>query len=90
MKKAIISDAEIEETVETVKTEVYDPKKQYTWAITEEFILTGGEFGLVLNSIRAILNTEEAAKILLAHEAAQAIEKIMAEAVSTGVVKEKV
>jgi len=50
--------------------------------------LNGGEFGLILNALRAILNTEEAAKVLIANQANTVIEGIMAQAVEAGVVKE--
>lgn len=66
----------------------YDPNKRYTWTPNDKFELSGAEFGLILNTLRAILNTEEAAKILLADQANQAIERVMAKAVEAGVVKE--
>lgn len=66
----------------------YNPEKKYTWSPEDKFEFTGAEFGLILNSIRSILNTPEAAKILLADKANEAIEKKLAEAVEQGVVKE--
>lgn len=68
----------------------YDPRKKYSWGADSKFELNGSEFGLVLNTIRAILNTEEAAKILLADRANDALEGIMAKAVESGVLKEEV
>ena len=59
----------------------YDPAKRYTWTPDDKFEFTGAEFGLVLN-------TEEAAKILLASEANQAVERALATAVEKDVVKE--
>ena len=47
----------------------YDPNKKYSWTPEDQFTLNGGEFGLLLNALRSILNTQEAAKILLANEA---------------------
>ncbi len=67
---------------------IYDPKKKYTWEVTDSFVLNGGEFGLILNTLRAIINTEEASKILMAHQASQILEKAMADGVESGVIKE--
>jgi hypothetical protein len=66
----------------------YDPNKRYTWGPEDKFELNGKEFGLILNSLRAILNTEEAAKIMLAQQANLAIESIMARGVEADVIKE--
>jgi hypothetical protein len=66
----------------------YDPSKKYTWTPEDQFTLSGAEFGLVLNTLRAILNTPEAAKILLANQANEVVESTLAKAVESGVVKE--
>jgi hypothetical protein len=68
----------------------YDPNKRYTWGPEDKFELNGKEFGLILNSLRAILATEEASKILLAQQANQTIEAIMARGVEADIVKEVV
>ena len=68
----------------------YDPNKKYTWTPNDQFTLTGSEFGLVLNSLRAVVNTPEAARILLANEASQALESALAKAVEADIVKEVV
>ena len=74
------------EEAQTVNT--YDPNKKYTWAAEDSFILSGGEFGVILNTLRAILGTPEAAKILLANQANNIIEGSLARAVEAGIVKE--
>lgn len=66
----------------------YDPNKKYSWTPDDQFTLNGGEFGLLLNTLRSILNTQEAARILLANEANNIIEGKLAQAVEAGVVKE--
>jgi hypothetical protein len=66
----------------------YDPNKKYSWTPEDQFTLNGGEFGLLLNTLRSILNTQEAARILLANEANNVIEGKLAQAVEAGVVKE--
>lgn len=82
----VVQDAVVEETTQTKIT--YDPNKKYTWSPEDVFTLNGQEFGLVLNTIRAILSTEEATKILLASQTNQVIERVLAGAVEAGVVKE--
>jgi len=68
----------------------YDPNKKYTWTPEDTFELTGRDFGLILNMLRSMLNTEEAAKILLAQQANSAIEAVLARGVEAGHVKEMV
>lgn len=66
----------------------YNPNARYTWTPEDKFVLNGAEFGVILNALRAVLSTEEAAKILLADKANQAIENVLAKAVEADVVKE--
>jgi hypothetical protein len=70
------------------QTPSYDPNKKYTWTPEDSFILSGGEFGLVLNALRAVLNTQEAARILIANEANKIVEGALQRAVESGVAKE--
>lgn len=67
---------------------VYDPQKKYTWGPEDQFTLTGNEFGLILNSIRAVLGTPEASRIMMAHQANGIIEQMVQRAVEAGVAKE--
>lgn len=66
----------------------YDPNKKYTWTPDDSFIVSGAEFGILLNSLRAILSTQDAQRILLADKANNIIENALARAVESGVVKE--
>jgi len=66
----------------------YDPTKMYTWTPEDKFEMTGEQFGIVLNAIRGILSTPEAARILLLDKANSAIEGMMANAVEQGIVTE--
>lgn len=66
----------------------YDPNKKYTWTPEDSFILSGGEFGVILNTLRAILNTPEASRILLANQANNIVEATLAKAVEDGIVAE--
>jgi hypothetical protein len=68
----------------------YDPNKRYSWGPEDKFELSGREFGLILNTLRAILNTEEASKIILAQQANAAIEAVMAKGVEMDIVKEAI
>jgi len=66
----------------------YDPTKRYTWTPTTEFTLTGEQFGLILNSLRGVISTPEAARILLAAQANDSLESVLANAVESGAVVE--
>jgi hypothetical protein len=66
----------------------YDPSKKYTWSTEHNFTISGGEFGLILNALRAITNTPEAHAIFLADRAAGAVESVLSRGVEAGFVKE--
>jgi hypothetical protein len=66
----------------------YDPNKKYSWTPQDQFTLSGGEFGLILNTLRSILGTREASTILMANQANNVIEGVLAAAVEAGSVKE--
>ncbi len=66
----------------------YDPTKRYSWSPEDKFELSGKDFGLILNTLRSILSTEQAGIILMADKANSVIENIMAENVKSGVIKE--
>lgn len=78
-----------EEVKDEVVAGVYDPTKQYVWNEGNMFILSGSEFGLILNALRTTLGTKEAQAILLADRANNIIESVLAKAVERGDVKEK-
>ena len=66
----------------------YDPSKKYTWTPTDAFVLSGDEFGVVLNALRAILGTADAQRVLLADRANDVIKNVFARAVEMNVAKE--
>ena len=68
----------------------YDANKRYTWTPEDTFTLSGAEFGLILNTVRAYLASEEAARFQLMVQSNDAIEKVMARAVEANIVKEVV
>ena len=68
----------------------YDANKRYTWTPEDKFTLTGAEFGLILNTVRAYLSSEEAARFQLMMQANQVIEKLMIEGVEADIIKEVV
>jgi hypothetical protein len=74
---------------EANQTPQFDPQKQYTWNANDTFTLNGSDFGLVLNALRSTIATQEAARILLAVDAHDAVEAALARAVQSGQVKEK-
>jgi hypothetical protein len=68
----------------------YDPAKRYTWTPEDKFELTGQQFGLILNTVRAYLSSEEAARFQLMMQANQVIEKVMVSGVEADIIKEVV
>ena len=66
----------------------YDPSKKYTWTPEDTFTLTGAEFGLILNTVRAYLSSEEAARFQLMMQTNQVIEKLMIDGVEADIIKE--
>jgi hypothetical protein len=72
----------------TSQTPKFDPAKKYTWAQDTVFTISGGEFGLLLNTLRAITSTKEAQTIILAVEAGDVLEKALSNGVETGTVVE--
>ena len=67
----------------------YNPDKDYSWNPDEKFVISGREFGLILNTVRAILSTEQAQQILLADRTNYVLEGIMAREVENGKIIEK-
>jgi hypothetical protein len=68
----------------------YDPAKKYTWTPEDSFTLTGAQFGLFLNTVRAYLSSEEAARFQLMIQANEVVEKLMIEGVESDVIKEAI
>lgn len=66
----------------------YDPAKRYTWTPEDTFTLTGQQFGLFLNTVRAYLSSEEAARFQLMIQANEVVEKLMIQGVEAGSIKE--
>jgi len=66
----------------------YDPAKRYTWTPEDTFTLTGAQFGLILNTVRAYLSSEEAARFQLMVQANEVVEKLMVEGVESDTIKE--
>ena len=60
---------------------VYDPTKSYTWGPKDFVPMTGMEFANILNSIRTILSSPEAQKIMLAQKASNSIESVLSKMV---------
>ena len=66
----------------------YDPAKKYTWTPEDTFTLSGQDFGLILNTVRSYLSSEEAARFQLMIQTNEVIEKIMIQGVEADVIKE--
>ena len=78
----------VEQTEVASEAPTYDPSKKYTWSTEHNFTISGGEFGVILNALRAVTNTPEAHAIFLADRAAGAVEAVLARGVEAGIVKE--
>lgn len=68
----------------------YDPSKRYTWTPEDKFTLTGQQFGLILNTVRSYLSSEEAARFQLMVQTNQVIEELMIQGVEADIIKEVV
>ena len=68
----------------------FDPTKKYRWEHDAQFVLSGNEFGQLLNALRVVTSTKEAQAIILAKDAADALENVLASAVETGLVVEHI
>jgi hypothetical protein len=66
----------------------YDANKKYSWTAEDTFTLNGQEFGLLLNTVRAYLASEEATRMQLMIQTNYAIESVLARAVEADIVKE--
>lgn len=66
----------------------FDPTKKYAWSPETTFTISGNDFGLLLNTLRSITSTKEAQTILLAHDAGDALEKVLAHGIETGKIVE--
>ena len=66
----------------------FDPRKKYTWSSDTTFTLSGNQFGLILNTMRAVISTREAQTIIMAAEASDILDSIMAKNVASGIVVE--
>ena len=84
----IINFDEVQQQEPQQQTPKFDPTKKYTWEKNSQFVLDGEQFGMLLNALRAVVNTKEAQTILLAKQAGDVLEETLAAAVEAGVVVE--
>jgi hypothetical protein len=66
----------------------YDPAKKYTWTPEDTFTMSGKDFGLILNTVRSYLSSEEAARFQLMIQTNEVIEKLMIQGVEADIIKE--
>lgn len=84
----IVKDEEVKKGT-IPKVAEYDPNKGYKWEPTDTFVLTGNDFGIVLNALRAVISMPVGLTTLkMAERASQAIENSLKAAVEVGIVKE--
>lgn len=60
------------------------PNTPYQWKEEEVFELNGKEFELLINTVRAILNTTESQKILLLARVAELLEGQLVKGIESG------
>jgi hypothetical protein len=84
----IINFDEVQQQEPQQQTPKFDPTKKYTWEKNSQFVLDGEQFGMLLNALRAVVNTKEAQTILLAKQAGDVLEDTLAAAVEVGIVVE--
>jgi hypothetical protein len=66
----------------------YNPEMRYRWNPSDKFTVSGGEFGVLLNAVRTLLNTPEAKTIFMAQRASDVLERLMQEGVESGKIVE--
>ena len=88
IQEPIQEQPKVVKAVSAPEAPVYDPSKKYSWDNNAKFELTGHQFGLWLNSVRAKVSSPEAGEFHLAFESSAVIESIMAEGVKSGVIVE--
>jgi len=66
----------------------YDPSKRYTWTPEDTFTMSGQDFGLILNTVRSYLSSEEASRFQLMIKTNEVIEKLMIQGVEADIIKE--
>ena len=66
----------------------YDANKKYQWTPDTSFVMNGQDFGILLNTVRSILATPEAERIMLAMQASNSLDRLLSSAVNSGIVKE--
>jgi len=66
----------------------YNPSSRYTWTPEDTFTITGKQFGLILNTVRSYLSSEEAARFQLMVQTNEVIENLMVQGVEADIIKE--
>jgi hypothetical protein len=66
----------------------YNPTKNYTWNPDAKFVISGQDLGLILNTLRGVLATQEATNAIMAYEANKRIEDLVAKSVEDGSIYE--
>ena len=66
----------------------YNPEKQYTWKADDKFELNGQEFGLIINIVKSLINTEEAKKFQLLFKANEILENSVKISVENNIAQE--
>lgn len=66
----------------------YDASKQYKWEESDEFVLNGNQFGLILNAFRNHLSKPESQEVMLMMKAETEMTTLLKQGVEADVIKE--
>lgn len=66
----------------------FDPVKKYNWDPEAQFILNGRDFGLILNTFRLVLTSQQSQLLNMVDQAASRMDLALMRAVEEGIARE--
>ena len=73
---------------EQIENLTFDPSKSYSWEKETDFVLSGTDFGIILNTLRSSISTPEAQNIINQLKSLEVIEKLLSVSIQEGRVVE--
>ncbi len=77
----------MEETKEEGVKPKFDPTKAYRWNNNDNFYLSGAEFGVILNTLRAMAGSEVAQVFRVLDKSLPVLDAVLAKGWELGIVK---
>ena len=68
----------------------FDPTVPYGWSADDEFVITGKEFEMINNALKAHVGSEEFQKFLSLYKGLEVVDKIFIKGIEQGVIKPRV